>query len=66
MNLKRLALTVAGASVFPVRTRLQKWMPFPRGGYAKDGGSLLQKSLSVGHGELSVDPGYSVRAQPRS
>lgn len=25
-----------------------KWMPFVRGGYADDGGSLLQKSLSAG------------------
>lgn len=25
-----------------------QWMPFVRGGYANDGGSLLQKSLSVG------------------
>ena len=25
-----------------------KWMPFVRGGYTEDGGSLLQKSLSVG------------------
>ena len=25
-----------------------KWMPFIRGGYSKDGGSLLQKSLSAG------------------
>ena len=27
-----------------------KWMPFVRGGYADDGGTLLQKSLSVGVG----------------
>ena len=26
----------------------EKWMPFLRGGYAEDGGSLLQKSLSTG------------------
>ena len=26
----------------------EQWMPFIRGGYADDGGSLLQKSLSVG------------------
>jgi porin len=25
-----------------------KWMPFVRGGYAKDGGSLLEKSISIG------------------
>lgn len=28
----------------------EKWMPFVRGGYADDGGSLLQKSLSTGLG----------------
>lgn len=28
----------------------EKWMPFLRGGYAKDGGSFLQKSLSAGFG----------------
>ena len=27
-----------------------KWLPFVRGGYTEDGGSLLQKSLSVGSG----------------
>jgi porin len=26
----------------------EKWMPFLRGGYAEDGGTLLQKSLSTG------------------
>jgi len=26
----------------------EKWMPFLRGGYAKDGGTFLQKSLSTG------------------
>jgi len=28
----------------------EKWMPFLRGGYAEDGGTLLQKSLSTGFG----------------
>ena len=28
----------------------EKWMPFLRGGYADDGGTLLQKSLSAGLG----------------
>ena len=28
----------------------EKWMPFLRGGYAEDGGTLLQKSLSTGLG----------------
>jgi porin len=32
-----------------------KWMPFLRGGYAKDGGSLLQKSLSAGFGYHLTD-----------
>jgi len=27
-----------------------KWLPFLRAGYAKDGGSLLQRSVSVGFG----------------
>ena len=27
-----------------------KWLPFVRGGYSDDGGSLMQKSLSVGFG----------------
>jgi porin len=33
------------------------WLPFVRGGYAKDGGSLLQKSLSVGCGYQPVPAG---------
>ncbi len=28
----------------------QRWLPFVRGGWAEDGGSLLEKSLSVGFG----------------
>jgi porin len=28
----------------------EKWMPFLRGGYANDGGSLLQKSVTAGFG----------------
>ena len=32
----------------------QQWMPFLRGGYANDGGSLLQKSLSGGIGWKTV------------
>ena len=27
-----------------------KWLPFVRGGYTEDGGSILQKSISVGSG----------------
>lgn len=37
-----------GAAFSHVRYLDEKWMPFVRGGYAKDGGSLLEKSLSVG------------------
>jgi len=36
-----------------------KWMPFLRGGYAEDGGSLLQKSISTGVGYQWV-PGRDV------
>jgi porin len=37
-----------GAAFSHVRHIDDHWMPFIRGGYADDGGSLLQKSLSVG------------------
>jgi porin len=37
-----------GAAFSHVRYLDEKWMPFLRGGYAEDGGSLLQKSLSFG------------------
>jgi porin len=37
-----------GAAFSHVRHLDDHWMPFIRGGYADDGGSLLQKSLSVG------------------
>lgn len=36
-----------------------KWMPFIRGGYAKDGGSLLQKSLSGGF-LYQADPAHGL------
>jgi len=36
-----------------------KWLPFLRGGYADDGGSLLQKSISAGVGHQCV-PGRDV------
>jgi porin len=36
-----------------------KWMPFLRGGYADDGGSLMQKSLSLGLGYQQA-PGGSL------
>jgi porin len=34
-----------------------KWLPFIRGGYAKDGGTLLQKSLTAGVGYQPVAGG---------
>lgn len=37
-----------GVNFSHVRHIDDKWMPFLRGGYAEDGGSLLQKSLSGG------------------
>jgi porin len=37
-----------GAAFSHVRHIDDHWMPFVRGGYAEDGGSLLQKSLSLG------------------
>jgi len=33
----------------------EKWMPFVRAGYAKDGGSLLQKTFSTGVGYHFAD-----------
>ncbi len=37
-----------GLNVSFTRYLGKKWMPFLRAGYAKDGGSLMQKSVSVG------------------
>ncbi len=37
-----------GVNFSHVRHNDDKWMPFLRGGYAEDGGSLLQKSISGG------------------
>ncbi len=37
-----------GAAFSHVRYLDGQWMPFLRGGYAQDGGSLLEKSLSLG------------------
>lgn len=39
-----------GLNASVTRYVADKWMPFLRGGYAKDGGSLLQKSVSAGVG----------------
>jgi porin len=48
-----------GANISYSRYLKQKWMPFFRAGYAKDGGSLLQKSVSVGFGYQRI-PGQSL------
>lgn len=37
----------------------EKWLPFIRGGFSNDGGTLLQKSLSTGFG-FQPEPGGSV------
>jgi porin len=39
-----------GAMVSFTRYLAEKWMPFVRAGYASDGGSLMQKSVSLGFG----------------
>ncbi len=39
-----------GANFSFSRSFNEKWMPFFRAGYAKDGGSILQKSVSAGFG----------------
>ena len=40
----------SGVSFSYAHSYNEKWMPFLRGGYADDGGTLLQKSLSTGLG----------------
>ena len=39
-----------GAAFSLVRYLDERWMPFVRGGYADDGGTLMEKSISVGVG----------------
>jgi len=39
-----------GANFSYSKSFAEKWMPFVRGGYADDGGSVLQKTLSAGLG----------------
>lgn len=39
-----------GFNISYSRYLAEKWMPFIRAGYAEDGGSLMQKSVSVGMG----------------
>lgn len=48
-----------GALFSHIRYLNNKWMPFIRGGYAEDGGSLLQKSLSLGF-LYQRDPGKNL------
>jgi len=39
-----------GANISFTRYLKERWLPFIRAGYAEDGGSLMQKSVSVGFG----------------
>lgn len=48
-----------GANFSRTRYLTEKWMPFVRAGYAADGSSLMQKSVSVGFG-YQPDPGGNV------
>ncbi len=43
-----------GANFSFTRYLAEKWLPFVRAGYARDGGSLMQKSVSVGFGYQPV------------
>lgn len=46
-----------GFNISYSRYLAKKWMPFIRAGYAKDSGSLMQKSVSVGFGYQPVPKG---------
>ena len=46
-----------GVSFSAIHLVDNKWMPFLRGGYAQDGGSLLQKSVSAGFSYQEVPNG---------
>ena len=46
-----------GLNVSFTRYLEKKWFPFVRAGYAKDGGALMQKSVSVGFGYQPVPKG---------
>ena len=46
-----------GANISFSRSINEHWMPFIRAGYAKDGGSLLEKSISAGFTYQSVSGG---------
>jgi porin len=48
-----------GLNVSFTRYVNDRWMPFLRGGWAEDGGSLLEKSLSVGVG-YQLNPGIDL------
>ena len=39
-----------GAAFYLVRYLGERWMPFVRGGYANDGGTLMETSVSAGVG----------------
>ena len=42
-----------GLNVSAAKFVQDRWLPFLRGGYAKDGGSLLETSISTGVGYLT-------------
>jgi porin len=46
-----------GFNISYSRYLAEKWMPFVRAGYADDGGSLMQKSVSVGFGYQPIPRG---------
>jgi porin len=46
-----------GLNVSITRYLAEKWLPFLRAGYAEDGGSLMQKSVSAGVGYQPVPKG---------
>jgi len=48
-----------GVNVSFTRYVDERWLPFVRGGWAEDGGSLLEKSLSVGVG-YQLNPGVDL------
>jgi porin len=48
-----------GANFSWTRYWAKKWLPFVRAGYAEEGGSLMQRSVSVGFG-YQPDPGGNV------
>jgi porin len=49
-----------GASISFSRSVSEHWTPFIRAGYAKDGGSLLEKTLSAGFAHQTVPGGNQI------